>query len=233
MNDLDLTNPSHSQNMEYLEDAELQKIKMEGAKLSLQIERCLQQQIIAQTHARTPVLADRSRVKYTSSIFERDVERRQHPEEIHLLAEKLRDKEAECKSLKHRIPHLGCKRTWPTLRSASKDSGKRSLVRTKKFFHSRKTGRTWMCSILRRTKRKLRSRHHQSHRRTSLNLAQFYEAFHIGVRRRYFFLTVCDRPGGVRLLQPRPLSGNLPIQFVIRQLKGPFNSASIRAIFSF
>lgn len=183
MDDLDLPNPSHSRDMEYSEDAELQKIKMEGAKLSLQIERCLQQQIIAQTRARTPILADRSHVKYASSISERDVERRQHQEEINLLAEKLRDKEAECKSLKYRIPHSGCKRTWATPRSTLKDSGKRSLVRTKKFFHSRKTGRTWMCSILRRMKRKLRSRHHQSRRRTSFDLAQFYEPFHIEVRR--------------------------------------------------
>ena len=107
MDDLDLPNPSHSRDMECLEDAELQKIKMEGAKLSLQIERCLQQQIIAQNHARTPVLADRSHVKYASSISESDVERRQHQEEINLFAEKLRDKEAECKSLKTQNPTFG------------------------------------------------------------------------------------------------------------------------------
>jgi hypothetical protein len=96
MDDPDPPNPSHFWDMGHLEDAELQKIKTEGAKLSLHIERCLQQQTIAQTHPRTPVLA----VKYTSSISERDAERRQHQEEISLLAEKLIDKETECKSLK-------------------------------------------------------------------------------------------------------------------------------------
>ena len=93
MDDLDLPNPSHSRDVEHLEGAELQKIKMEGAKLSLQIERYLQQQSIAQTNARTPVLADHSHVKYVS---ECDAERRQHQEEINPLAEKLKDKETEC-----------------------------------------------------------------------------------------------------------------------------------------
>jgi len=104
IDDLGLPNPSYSRDMGHLEDAELQKIKMEGVKLSLQIERCLQQQIIAQTHALTPVLADHSHVKYSSLMSERDVERRQHQEEINLLAEKLRNKEAECKSLKTQNP---------------------------------------------------------------------------------------------------------------------------------
>jgi dynactin complex subunit len=64
------------------------------------IERFLQQQITAQTNARSPILADRSHVTDASIISERDVERRQHQEEINLLTEKLRDKEAECKNLK-------------------------------------------------------------------------------------------------------------------------------------
>ena len=93
------TTPIH-QTLGHLEDAELQKIKTEGAELSLHIERCLQQQIMAQTHPRTPILADRSHVKYICSISECDAERRRHQEEISLLAEKLIDKEAECKSLK-------------------------------------------------------------------------------------------------------------------------------------
>jgi len=96
--------PFRSREMEHLEDAELQKIKAEGTKLSLQIERCLQQQITAQTNARSPNLTDRSHVTYASLISERDVERRQHQEEINLLAEKLRDKEAECKALKTQNP---------------------------------------------------------------------------------------------------------------------------------
>jgi len=107
MDDLDLPNPSHYRDMEYLEAAELQKIKIEGAKLSLQIELCLEQQNIDQTHARTPVLVDRSHVKYASSTSEHDVERRQHQEELNLLAEKLGDKEAECKSLKIQNPTFG------------------------------------------------------------------------------------------------------------------------------
>jgi chromosome segregation ATPase len=93
--------------MEHLEDPVLHNIKAEGAKLSLQIERCLQQQIAAQTNARAPVLAGRSHVEYPSVISERDVERRQRQEEIRLLTEKLRVKEAECKSLKTQNPISG------------------------------------------------------------------------------------------------------------------------------
>ena len=81
MDDLDLPNPSHSRDMEHVEDAEFQKIKMEGAKLSLHIERWLQQQITAQTNARSLILADRSHVKYVS---ERDAERRQQIGRAHV-----------------------------------------------------------------------------------------------------------------------------------------------------
>ena len=104
----DFTTPRHTPAPlpQQHQDAELQMIQMEGAKLSLHIERCLQQQTIAQTNARAPVLAARSHVKDASLISERDVERRQHQEEINLLAEKLKDKEAECKSLKTQNPIL-------------------------------------------------------------------------------------------------------------------------------
>jgi hypothetical protein len=91
--------PFRSRDMEHLEDAELHSIKAEGAKLSLQIERCLQQQITAQTN--------RSHVEYASLISERDVERRQRQEEIRFLTEKLRVKEVECKSLKTQNPISG------------------------------------------------------------------------------------------------------------------------------
>jgi len=99
--------PFLSQDMEHLEDAELQEIKAEGAKLSSQIERYLQHQIIAQTNARASVLSDRPHVKYASSISEYDVERRRHQEEIRLLTDKLKDKEAECKRLKTQNPISG------------------------------------------------------------------------------------------------------------------------------
>ena len=92
--------PFCSRDTEHLEAAELQKIKAEGAKLSLQIERFLQQQITAQTNARSATPADHSHGTYASLISERDVERRQHQEEINLLTEKLRDRETECKTLK-------------------------------------------------------------------------------------------------------------------------------------
>ena len=108
--DVDDLGPFHSRDMEHLEDAELQKIKAEGAKLSLQIERCLQQQTTAQTNARSPNLIDRSHITYASLISERDVERRQHQEEINHLTEKLRDKETECQNLKtQEINHLAKK----------------------------------------------------------------------------------------------------------------------------
>ena len=94
--------PSRFRDMEHLEDAELQNIKVEGAKLSLQIEQCLQQQITAQSN----VLADHSHVQYASLLSERDVERRQHREEIKLLTEKLKYTEAECKGLKTQHPVL-------------------------------------------------------------------------------------------------------------------------------
>jgi hypothetical protein len=171
--------------------------KRRARKLSLQIERFLQQQITAQTNPRSPILADRSHVTYASLISERDVERKQHQEEINLLTEKLGDKETECKSLKtQEINPLAEKlrdkeaecRALKTQNPVSRDLAvakdcveklQETVARQNEvIFHSRETGRTWLCSILRRTKRKLRSRH-QSHR-TSFDLAHFYEEFNIG-----------------------------------------------------
>ena len=99
--------PFRSRDMQHLEDAGLQAIKVEGAKLSFQIERCLQQQITAQTNARAPVLADRSRVEHASLISERNTVERQRQEEIKVLTEKLRAKDAECKRLKTQNPIFG------------------------------------------------------------------------------------------------------------------------------
>jgi len=107
MDNLDLPAPFLSQDMEHLEDAELQEIKAEGTKLLSQMERCLQHQIIAQTNARASVLSDPSPIAYASLISERDAERRRHQVEISFLTEKLRDKEAECESLKTQNPISG------------------------------------------------------------------------------------------------------------------------------
>jgi len=83
-----------------LSEAALLEIKAEGAKLTLHIERCLQQQTTTRSNARTIAPSTRSREQELFYTAQRDVERRRHQEDLDLLAKKLEEKESECESLK-------------------------------------------------------------------------------------------------------------------------------------
>ena len=87
--------PAHSQYIEHSSGVELEEIKAEGARLTLQMERFLQQQGMTQIDARATILTDRSRNVETAHC---DI--RQLHEDLKLLTKKLKDKEVECESLK-------------------------------------------------------------------------------------------------------------------------------------